>query len=104
MEQIHGACEQWVCHQSPHLALVGFPDDGGPDQVAGGLALGLLLLGLALEGQGLLEVLGDLQPVEPARLPHHGLGTGRERALARGIVWYLVQFVSSVSSDICYMI
>ena len=52
---------------------MGLPDHGGPEEVPGGLALALVLLGLALEGQGLLELPGDVQPVEVSGGPDHGL-------------------------------
>ena len=52
---------------------MGLPDHGGPDEVAGGLALALVLLGLALEGQGLLQLPGDVQTVEVSRGPDHRL-------------------------------
>lgn len=47
-----------------HLSLMRFSDHSGTLQVSGCLSFSLLLFGFALEGQGLLQLLGDVEPVE----------------------------------------
>lgn len=47
-----------------HLPLVGLPDHTGPHEVSGGLSSGLLYFGLALKGEGFLELPGDVELVE----------------------------------------
>ena len=49
---------------SAHLSLVGLSDHTGPLQISRRLSFGLLLFGFALEGQGLLQLLGDVEAVE----------------------------------------
>lgn len=43
---------------------MGLSDHTGPLQISGRLSFGLLLFGFALEGQGLLELIGDVEAVE----------------------------------------
>lgn len=52
---------------------MGFSYHFGPLQVSGRLSLRLLLFGFALEGQGFLQLLGDVQGVEMPRGSYHGL-------------------------------
>lgn len=47
-----------------YLSLVGLSDHTGALQVSGCLSFGLLLFGFTLEGQGLLELLGNVEGVE----------------------------------------
>lgn len=47
-----------------HLPFVGLSDHTGPLQISGCLSFGLLLFRFALEGQGLLELLRDVEGVE----------------------------------------
>lgn len=56
-----------------HLPLVGFSDHTGPLKISGHLSFGLLLFGFALEGQGLLELLGDVEGVEMSLGSDHRL-------------------------------
>ncbi len=43
---------------------MGLSDHTGPLEISGHLSFGLLLFGFALEGQGLLEFLRDVEQVE----------------------------------------
>lgn len=68
---------------NPYLPLVGLPYDSGPLEVLGRLALGLVLFGLALEGQCLLQLPGDVQLVEVALRSHHRLPRGDKGSRVR---------------------
>lgn len=48
-------------------------DHAGPLEVPGGLSFGLLLFGFALEGEGLLKLLGNMERIEAARSSDHRL-------------------------------
>lgn len=52
---------------------MGLPDHTGSLQVSGGLSFGLLLFGFAPEGQGPLQLLGDVEGVEASLVSHHRL-------------------------------
>lgn len=95
VEYVCGMCSMYVCVCVSHLAFVGFPDDSRADEVPRGLPLGLLLFGLALEGQRLLELLGDLKPVEAARLSLHRLPGGKREheCVAKSLVFSGLQHI-----------
>lgn len=57
-------CTETVESGFTHLPLMGLSDHGGTLQVSGYLSFRLLLFGFALEGQGLVELLGDVEGVE----------------------------------------
>lgn len=48
-------------------------DHAGPLEVPRGLSFGLLLFGFALEGEGFLKLLGNMEPIEAARSSDHRL-------------------------------
>jgi len=58
---------------------VGLPDHTGPLEVSGRLPSGLQLFGFALEGQGLLKLLGDLEAVEVPLGSDHWLEEEKDR-------------------------
>lgn len=60
---------------------MGLSDHTGPLQISGRLSFGLLLFGFALEGQGLLELLRDVEGVEVPLGSDHGLE-------GKGMVFY----------------
>lgn len=63
----------------PHLLLMRLSDHTGPLEISGRLSFGLLLFGFALEGQGLLELLGDVEAVEvPWSSDHRLEGKGMD--------------------------
>lgn len=56
-----------------YFSLVGFSDHAGPREISGYFPFSLSLFGFALEGQGLLELLGDVKGVEAPRGSGHWL-------------------------------
>lgn len=56
-----------------HLLLVGFSDDSDSLEIPGGFASGSQLFQFALEGQGFLELFGDMKFVELSRSSDHRL-------------------------------
>lgn len=61
------------------LPLVGLSDHAGSLEISGRLSFGLLLFGFALEGQGLLELLRDVEGVEvPLGSDHRLEGKGMD--------------------------
>lgn len=55
---------------------MGFSDGDGPLEVFALLPFRLLLLGLTLEGESLLELLGDVEGIEVSRIPGDVLKEG----------------------------
>lgn len=52
---------------------MGFSDDGGPLEIPGCFSSSSLLFDFALEGQGFLELLGNMKGVELSRSSDHWL-------------------------------
>lgn len=72
--------QRWTSQtSSPNLFLMGLSYDSRPLQVPWCFAFGLLLFGFALEGEGLLQLFGNVEGVEVSSLPHNRLWGFKDR-------------------------
>lgn len=60
-----------------HLFLMGLSYDSRSLQVPWRLAFGLHLFGFAFEGEGLMQLFGNVEGVEVSNLPHNRLWDSR---------------------------